>query len=83
MLAHAASAGSTRAAGAIEQFERHAGLFQHGDVLSGAVELSLGAEQLHRTEAAAFVGNAGFGAQLARQSRLYSARRTMRSLFTA
>ncbi|MNZ90463.1 hypothetical protein D3C78_1094260 [compost metagenome] len=48
---------------AVEQFERHAGLFQHGDVFRGAVQLSLGAEQLGGAEAAAFVGDAGFGTQ--------------------
>ncbi|MNS45714.1 hypothetical protein D3C72_781910 [compost metagenome] len=50
-------------AGAVEDFKRHAGFFQHGDVFAGVIQLCLGAEQLSRTEAAAFVGDAGFGAQ--------------------
>lgn len=32
--------------GAVEQLERHPGFFQYGDVLGGAIELGLGAEQL-------------------------------------
>ncbi len=50
--------------GAIEQFVRHAGALQHGDVLGRCIQLGLSAEQLRGTELAPFVGDTGFGAQL-------------------
>jgi hypothetical protein len=48
-----------------QQFEGHAGFLEHGDVLGGAVQLFLGAEQLQRALLAAFVGDADIGAQRA------------------
>ena len=49
---------------AVEQLVGHAGGFQHGDVLGRVVDLGLGAEQLGGAQLAAFIGDAGFGAQL-------------------
>ena len=60
----AASAGSALAQfGGRQQFERHVRVLQHGDVFRGAVELLLRAEHLQRAAGAAFVLDAGVGAQ--------------------
>ncbi len=48
-----------------KQLVGHAGFFEHGDILGRAVELVLRAEHLQRALLAAFIGNAGVGAQLA------------------
>ncbi|MCY1362323.1 hypothetical protein D9M69_490370 [compost metagenome] len=53
----------THDAGAIEHFIGDAGALEHGDVLAGGIQLRLGAEQLGGAELAAFVADAGFGAQ--------------------
>ncbi|MNN65383.1 hypothetical protein D3C81_1808810 [compost metagenome] len=44
----------------LQQFVRHSGVLQHGDVLGRAVKLLLGAEQLQRAALTAFVLDAGF-----------------------
>ena len=48
----------------VEQLVRHAVRLEDFDVLGGAIELLLRAEQLQRTQRALVVGDAGVGAQL-------------------
>ncbi len=53
------------AAGRIEHFVRHAILLEHRDIVAGAVELLLLAEQLQRALAALVILDSGLGAQRA------------------
>ena len=53
------------AAGRIEHFVGHAILFEHRDIVAGAVELLLLAKQLQRALAALVIFDAGLGAQRA------------------
>nr|GEU28214.1 hypothetical protein [Tanacetum cinerariifolium] len=48
---------------AVQQFIRNAGVPQNGDILGRIIELFLGTEELGRALLAAFVGDAGGGAQ--------------------